>query len=187
VLAFNNPDAKRQLLGHTIYIVAPQFMNMFLGSGVKPMQTTAQTESATMPKPAFTITDTHLILGTELAVEKAIRTLASSETPSVESAKWFTSAKSSIPSVVGLACLQDNAASGKFFWNLTKDTNKTTTSNMNIGPNPALVFSKMPVNFSLLPDFDAVKKYFGPSTLYGISKSDGFFFEFNYLNSTTAK
>jgi hypothetical protein len=38
-------------------------------------------------------------------------------------------------------------------------------------------------DFGLLPEFDVVKKYFGLSTLYGISKSDGFFFEFKYLNS----
>ena len=38
------------------------------------------------------------------------------------------------------------------------------------------------VDFSLLPEFDAVKKYFGLSAFYGISRPDGFFFEFKYLN-----
>ena len=32
-------------------------------------------------------------------------------------------------------------------------------------------------DFTLLPDFGAVRKYFGQSTLYGISTEDGFFFE----------
>jgi hypothetical protein len=38
------------------------------------------------------------------------------------------------------------------------------------------------LDFSLLPEFDAVKKYFGLSAFYGISRQDGFFFEFKYLN-----
>jgi hypothetical protein len=39
-------------------------------------------------------------------------------------------------------------------------------------------------DFGLLPDFDAVRKYFGLSAGYGISRADGFFFEFKYLSST---
>jgi hypothetical protein len=38
------------------------------------------------------------------------------------------------------------------------------------------------VDFSLLPEFDTVKKYFGLSASYGISRQDGFFFEFKYIN-----
>ena len=37
-------------------------------------------------------------------------------------------------------------------------------------------------DFSLLPEFGVVKKYFGLSAGYGISRPDGFFFEFKYLN-----
>ncbi len=37
-------------------------------------------------------------------------------------------------------------------------------------------------DFSLLPAFDAVRKYFGLSAFYGLSIPDGFFFEFKYLN-----
>ena len=38
------------------------------------------------------------------------------------------------------------------------------------------------LDFSLLPDFDAVRKYFGLSASYGIARQDGFFFEFKYIN-----
>jgi len=37
-------------------------------------------------------------------------------------------------------------------------------------------------DFSLLPEFEAVRKYFGLAASYGISRQDGFFFEFKYLN-----
>jgi hypothetical protein len=187
LLASNNPDAKRELLGHTIYIVAPQFLLPFFGPGPAPMQTTPQTDVSKMPKPAFTITDTHLIIGTEPAVEQAIRTLSSSPDTSLETAKWFVSAKASLPSVVGLACLQDNESSAEFFWKILKDGSSTKTTGIAAGPNPGFIFPQIGVNFGLLPPFDSVRKYFGPSTLYGISKSDGFFFEFNYLNPAAAE
>jgi hypothetical protein len=34
----------------------------------------------------------------------------------------------------------------------------------------------------LLPEFDAVRKYFGLTAYYGISSPQGFFFESKYLN-----
>jgi len=37
-------------------------------------------------------------------------------------------------------------------------------------------------DFSLLPEFDVVRKYFGLSAFYGLSIPEGFFFEFKYLN-----
>ena len=52
-----------------------------------------------------------------------------------------------------------------------------------------MVFSNLSLNMldtSLLPDFAAVKKYFGLSTFYGISKPNGFFFEFKHLDEPAA-
>lgn len=184
LLAMNNPDAKRELLGHTIYLVDPRFFP-FWGPGRVPMQTSLEADTRQMPKPAFTVTDTHLILGTEPSIEQAIRTLSSKGAVSVESAKWFVSAKQVVPSIVGVVSLQDNAASGEFFWQIIKEAvGKAKASTMSIGPNPASIFTELGVNAGLLPPFDSVKKYFGPSTSYGTSRPEGFFFEFNYLNST---
>jgi len=36
-------------------------------------------------------------------------------------------------------------------------------------------------DFSLLPEFDVVRKYFGLSAFYGLSIPEGFFFELKYL------
>ena len=149
------------------------------------MQTTGDCNIPDMSKLAFTITDTHLILGTEPAIEQAIRTLSGSASTSMASAKWFNKAKSAIPTVVGLACLEDNAAVGELFWWMMKKSGENKDSNKSIGPNPGLMFSQAGselANPNLLPPFDAVRKYFGSSAFYGISRSDGFFFEFKYLN-----
>jgi len=226
-LAANNPDASRQLLGHTIYLIEPAVFpfsparpnpapigplpkslpgskngslsegQLVRGAGPKPPE---------MPeKAAFTVTDTHLIFSSESIVEQAIRALNSTEIVSVSSAQWFNSAKSTIPSVVGLAGFQNDAASGEFFWSdlreLKKETSKSeglltegkdTDSSTKIGvgvgsgsPFPQLIFSQAGsdlFDFSLLPEFDVVRKYFGLSAFYGLSKPDGFFFELKYLN-----
>jgi len=199
ILAANNPDARRQLLGHTIYLIDPAAI--FPASPKRPkrpMQIPGLPETPTMPKFAFTVTDTHLIFSDESAVEQVIRALNSTETVSVITEEWFNKAKSAIPSVVGLASFQNVAASGEFFWSdlreLKKETSnsKDTDSSTKIGvgvssesPFPQLMLSRGGsdlFDFSLLPEFDEVRKYFGLSAFYGLSKPDGFFFELKYLN-----
>ncbi len=175
MIAPNNPDAKRELLGHTIYLVKTQGLP-FMRQGRAPLATTPQgpTASPTMPTLAFTITDTHIIFGTETAVEKAIRTMSSgSETP-LASAKWFNATRTVIPSSVGMAGLENNSASSELFWWIAKQTGKAPPMMpMEFGPQG---LSDL-INPSLLPEFDAVRKYFGFSAFYGVSKPDGFFFE----------
>jgi len=81
--------------------------------------------------------------------------------------------------------LQDNAASSELFWWAMKEAGKAGGTTTPVSPNPLLSSSQMGLdfcNFGVLPEFDAVRKYFGISTFYGISKPDGFFFEFKYLN-----
>jgi len=199
LLAANNPDARRQLLGHTIYLI--DTAAIFPASPKRPkrpMQIPGRPETPTMPKLAFTVTDTHLIFAGESAVEQVIRALNSTEIVSVSSEEWFNRAKSTIPSVVGLASLQNDAASGEFFWSelreLKKETSKSkdTDSSTKIGlgvssgsPFPQLMLSQAGsdlFDFSLLPEFDVVRKYFGLSAFYGLSRPDGFFFEFKYIN-----
>jgi hypothetical protein len=183
----SNPDAQRELLGHTIYLLSMPALPFFR-PGRTPMQALPESGPVQMPNLAFTITDTHLILGFEPAVEQAIRTLSSSEAESVGSAEWFTSAKLAIPSVVGLAALEDHTTSTEILWWMLKQTSKAKKSGTAPGLTEITMFGPMAFaqmfNFDLLPEFDAVRKYFGSSVFYGVSRPDGFFFEFNYLNPT---
>ena len=188
-IAPNNPEARRELLGYTIYLVEPSaLLPAFPPGGRTPMQNLPGQQTRRVPALAFTITDTHLIFGVESTVERAIRTLSSTEAVPVSSAKWFNSAKSTIPSVVGLAGLQDNVASSEFLWWMLKQTAGAKTSEAPKGPNPAMILPQTGLDlfdFGLLPQFDVVRRYFGPSAFYGLSRPDGFFFEFNYLNPGT--
>jgi hypothetical protein len=184
LLAPNNPNARRELLGHTIYRLGPSALP-FPRPGMTPMQTPSESNTPQIPTSAFTVTDTHLIFASEPVVERAIRALNSSDSLSLGSTKWFTSAKSAIPSVVGMAALEDNATSSEIFWWMAKQSSKAASSALSAGPASTKFGStgiSELVNFDLLPEFDTVRKYFGFSAFYGISTPEGFFFEFKYLN-----
>jgi hypothetical protein len=203
IFAANNPNASRQLLGHTIYLLdLSGLLPGIISPPTKPMQNSygrgaPQREIPEMPTFAFTFTDTHLIFSKESAVEKAIRTLNSTENTSMDSAKWFNIAKSAVPSLTGMVTLQNYKASGKFIWSqmrdmANKDKKEDSNSKIEMGVGvrpgssfPEVMFSqsgKQLFDFSLLPEFDEIKEYFGLSAFYGISRSDGFFFEIKYLN-----
>ncbi|MFA5251603.1 MAG: DUF3352 domain-containing protein, partial [Phycisphaerae bacterium] len=185
MLAANNPDARRELLGHTIYLLGPSTLP-FLRPGMRPMQDLSESNAPQIPAMAFTLTDTHLIFASEPAVEQAIRALSSADAAPVGSAKWFTNAKSVIPSVAGMAVLENNAASSEIFWWMAKQNSKAKSTNspapMKFGP---AAISEL-FNFDLLPEFEAVRKYFGTSAFYGTSTPEGFFFEFKGISPAEA-
>ena len=179
------PDARRELLGHTIYMINLPAIPL-LTANITHVQATPQPTRQLFPKFAFTITDTHIIISTENAVERAIRTLNSTHAPSVASQKWFNSAKAAIPSLVGFASLQDNAVSNEIYWWMMKEKAKIDP-NTPAPPTAAQIY--MPIvpmsdlfDAKLLPDFELVRKYFAPSAFYGVTRPDGFFFELKYLN-----
>jgi hypothetical protein len=143
-----------------------------------------------LPKLAFTVTDTHVIMGLEAAVEGAVRKLSAdaSDLPN-----WFSKAKAAIPDVVGLADLQDDAAAAQVLWKTLRqaaeeaDKSKGESDrSIKVGVGSSgLLFSQTGIDFvnpALLPDFEVVRKYFGISATYGIARQDGFFFEFKYID-----
>jgi hypothetical protein len=169
-------------------------MPAFSPGGTTPMQTSIPDWKSTIdntsmeqaPKMAFTVTDTHLIFGTESTVERAIRSLSGNDVPTVGSEKWFTRAKSAIPSVVGVAGFEDNVSSGELLWWTLKQSKKSGLSAIQKGP-VTFRFGTLGIDefadCSLLPEFDAVRKYFGWYAFYGVSRPDGFFFESKHINS----
>ncbi len=191
LIAPTDPDSQRELLGHTIYFMRIPGLPFF-GSGPTPMQPTgrltaqtAEPNLAQVPTMAFTVTDTHLILGEEAAVEQAIRTLSSAEDTSITTADWWQKAKSYVPASVAMASFEDTVASAELFWWLLKQSASPTQGGAAVNPF-AMMFGPAGLgqfaDFSLLPEFDAVKKYFGLSVGYAVSRPDGFFAEGKYMN-----
>lgn len=187
-IAPNNPDARRELLGHTIYSIDLSRFLPFLAAGARGPN------APEIPPSGFTVTDTHFIFASEAVVERTIRALYGGA-ESIDSAKWFVRAKANIPSVVGLAGLEDIAATSKQLWSTLREPKKEgkdedPKNELSVSMSSGSIFPRLAfapagsgfLNFSLLPEFEAVRKYFGISAFYGISRQDGFFFEFKYLN-----
>ncbi|MFA5553791.1 MAG: hypothetical protein WCZ89_04590 [Phycisphaerae bacterium] len=177
-----DPQAKRDLLGYTIYVIKTGSMPIF-GSAASPMQSQrpGQPESV-MPNMAFTITNTHLIFGLESSVEQAVRTLSGGD--SVRNSEWFNTGRGSLPSSVLIAAVENHRMSGEYLWWVLKqlgDTSqKQNVKELDLGTASKL--SEEGLNFSLLPEFEQVKKYFGLVVSHLISREDGFFMEFKTVN-----
>ena len=189
IIAPGRPDARRELLGHTIYIIDLPSLMPALGAmaGRCRIESALEPGSSPPPRLAFTVTDTHLIFGTEAAVEKAIRTLGNPGGSSISSERWFGAAKSAVPSAVGLAGFGDSAGVWERLWDVLRRGTDEEKEGIMSGPFGARSFlppvSELPFDFKLLPSFETVRKYFGLMAFYGISRPDGFYFELQYINA----
>ena len=195
MISQNNPDARRQLLGHTIYLIdLSTFLPAFMPAAQPSIQAPSEPLAPAippLPKVAFAVTDTHLVIGVESAVERAIQTLSAGSSGDLP--KWFAKARSAVPDSVGLAAFEDTAAVAEVLWKEIKtaaaeeaESPDDSKRSVNIGVSTSgLMFSQAGLDIidaKLLPEFDLVRKYFGLSATYGIARPDGFFFEFKYLN-----
>ena len=198
-----NGSTTRELLGHTLYLIDLSMFMPRMNPAAPSRSSVGATRMAAGPGPsapvmpiprmALAVTDTHLLFGPETSVERAIRVLTTPSDQSLGRAAWFTRAKAQIPSAAGMAGFENTAVSGKFLWQMLKQAASQQTEatgsddnsvTLKLGPNIMLPPQAMKVfDFSLLPDFDAVKKYFGLSATYGVSRPDGFFAEFKYVEN----
>ncbi|HEX42192.1 MAG TPA: hypothetical protein ENN81_09045 [Phycisphaerales bacterium] len=190
MLSKGNPEMRRELLGHTIYRI--DLLSLMGGGEMEqtmPMTMGAEPPAPQIPTLAFTITDSHVIVGSEASVERAIRAMAGADAGTLDSAAWYRRARAAIPAMVGLAGLSDAAAAGEHMWQQLREMDalaKGDHSELQLGMSsagPQILFagSEGLFDFSLLPEFDKVRKYFGLTAAYGISRQDGFFFEVKVL------
>ncbi len=171
-LAGTDPESKRELLGYTIYEVNPASLMPLLGGGkATPMAQIDQEPKPNipMPKVGFTVTDTYWIMGTVDMVENAVRNMQKDD--SIEAKKWFKIAKDMAPAA-GMGSFNNDKQSFESAWWLLRNMKETQNKGMffNFGDDDLF-------DFSLLPEFEKVKKYFGVSSFYSISREDGFYFE----------
>lgn len=186
-IAAGNPEAKRELLGHTIYLIKVDSLPFLRGpGGTQPLNDFAEPGLTDKPKQielptfAFTVTDTHLIMGLDTSVEKAIRTLRTGE--SVSDARWFKIAKSQLPTNSGAYTLENTREAAEFMWWLLKKSTSEPGTAALAAPTASYMLGGWDLDFTLLPDYDRVKKYFGLLTAYINSRDDGYYFEITGLD-----
>ena len=189
----NKPDSRREIQGYTMYRLGYFFFPMPI-----PEQQTLQSPVEVPPPPfprlAFAVTNTHLLFGPEDVIERALRILSASEDSSVATARWYRAAKSELPTEAGFAGMEDTSSAGEMLWKSLKQIKEPSDgeSNVEIGvgidsavsPFPGVIFSQRLFDTSLLPEFDAIQKYFGLYVNYLVSRPDGFLFEFKSIDTT---
>jgi hypothetical protein len=191
-------DAKREFLGHTIYLVKIPGL-----TSPPPGQMTLSDENEIKGglvfneggMPAFTVTDTALLVGGESSIEQALRMLSDSNVDALNSAKWYRQARSLVPQMVGVGAFSDGAAQAEQFWKAFKKTfgqQKKTDGSISTGmfmfdvSGPEIERFRKTIDSSMLPEFEKVRKYFGVGAFYGVSRPDGFYFEFRNVNPTVS-
>ncbi|MFH1614784.1 MAG: hypothetical protein ABIG61_06845 [Planctomycetota bacterium] len=184
--ALGRTDATRELLGYTIYTIGiPQFAPAMPA----PPPMTIPPNTAESPKLAFAVTNTHLIIGTEQAVEKAIRMLKTPTSTPLTSTLWFRKCAAAIPSRAGMATFADQRMFFEYlWWSLKQSAVPRKEQGITINPFVMLYAGLAEYfNFSLLPEFDTVRKYFGLSVSYAISTDEGFVCEASLLKADNAQ
>jgi hypothetical protein len=191
-IAQGNEQSKRELLGHTVYLIAiSSFLPGVTISKASTQDAASEGRAGQSGNIAFTFTDSYLIAGLQSPVEQAIRTLEGSASDSLVSVKWFNAARDALPSVAGLSYLSDEVTELEIMWRSLKSAAKAVGSagkgsdstiglnvggQLGLGPSVSLP-NNGPFDPALLPEFDSMKKYIGSTVLSGVSRTDGFFFE----------
>ena len=168
-------DVKREFMGYTIYSLGNMSMlPMFGGRG--PMAAVDKEAPAGVKedKIAFAVIPEYMLIGSESNIEEAIRLINNKEASGIENAQWLVRARKALPEKVGLASLSNDQAAMEYLWWLVKE-GKVGEADMQSMLIADMV--KDYADFKLLPDFGTIKKYFGVSSSYVISRQDGFYFE----------
>ena len=169
-------DAKREFMSSTIYKLGTMsFLPIFGGASSMADESG---DGKTGNGAAFAVTGGYLIIGAESDIEEAIRLLNNKEAAAIGSAPWLARARQGLPEKTGVVSLKNEQASMEYLWWVFKNAKSGTAS-----PDAIMLGSlKDTADFKLLPDFEKVKKYFGVSSSYIVSRPDGFFFESQILD-----
>lgn len=194
-IAQGNSNLQKELLGRTLYLVDLNAMILSAASTgnmsdvYRMAMSSGQMQS---PRIAISFLDTHMVIGTEADVEKVIRRSGSSS-GSLASEQWFNRLRSEMPSVTGGAILEDGIVAGEILYktikSIAKKARKPDSSGLidiNVGVDYKMLQDMSDegiVNFSLLPEFEAFKKYLSLAVTNIVSRPDGFYMEMKQVPS----
>lgn len=178
-VARGRPDMRRELLDTTIYLLTWLFA--------------VEDSDADTGAAAVAVAGGNLILSDERIVAQAIRDLRRSDLESIESDPTYRHAARYLPAQAGLWIYENNQMIVKAAWTMLKheaakelleprgpksDSDKSQI-NVAIGyfSEQGIIYPKEYCDFNLLPEFEAMKKYFGPSVSYLRRTEKGLYYE----------
>ncbi len=196
-VARGRPDMRRELLDTTMYLLTGMFG--------------AEDPDADTGAVAVAVAGDNLILSGESVVAQAIRDLRRSDLESIESDPTYRYAARYLPAQAGVWTYENTQLKTKAAWTLLKheaanslfnpqrpkSDDDTARIDVGIGYSRRQgVISPMEnimedfqeyCDFNLLPEFEGVKKYFGPSVSYLRQTEKGLYFESITLKAPPAR
>ena len=197
-IARGNKDMRRELLGQTIYLLPEiPFFSMF-----DITKTSAGTKQTPL-QLAFGVAGDQWVFGSLGGLEQTIREVRSDDQKSIQTDPMYQYARRYLPEQAGMYFYENQQITTEQAWHLLKVTlseakekereessaDREVTIGMPIfsssGTPGAMMFGELfdMVDFTLLPDFETVKHYFGPTVGYVKENEAGLYAEFIGLKS----
>ncbi len=189
-IARGNKELQRELLNRTIYLlpelpVAALFGGAGSGAGIQL---------------AFAVAGDHLVFGTVASVEQSIRDLRREDLEPIRADAMFQHARRHVPAQAGIYFYQNQQIAIEKEWFQLKEAARKAATGDSAKPsgNPSMealaALGTSPwtaivralegiVDFSPLPEFSAVKKYFGASVGSVTANDQGIYAEFTEVES----
>jgi hypothetical protein len=194
-LSQDDPESKRELHDSTIYLIPGS--GEFVRAMLNPQG--LGTGGAAMSL-AFSVVRDQLILGMEEDVEQAIRNFQSDNFESLETDTMFQRVARHLPSRAGLFYYENSRdQTEQTWWTLKKiarekpatDEEITLQLGVGMGATSGMSSSQLLflqgltgyIDFSALPEYEAVKEYFGAAVGYVKSVDEGIYAEFKTVKA----
>jgi len=189
-------ELRREMLGTNIYLLpSDNILTMMMGMPYTPADQLVKQENP----QCFAVTGSNLLMGRVNSVEQAIRNSRASDLQPITADPMYSYAARFLPAECGAWSYENNQVSAELFWTQIKraadelaadDKNTGQTDeqeepdlNVNITPFSALLGKELVkawheiCDFSSLPDFQTVRKFFGASVGYIKAVDEGIYFE----------
>ncbi len=181
-IAMGNKELKNELLGTNIYIIPGLDINLSEDPG-----------SPDKVQFGFAVIDNLFIYGHTNNIEQILRNQRRNNTPMITSDPLYQHVFKSVPDRAGIFFYDNSDKYMEYTWWMISETQKAqNNSSESVEANPLINLSsdavfKMiadaigkDINFTNLPPYDSIKKYFGAAAGYGKVIPEGLYFEGHY-------
>ena len=189
-IAQGKPELRRELAGATIYLLPTSG----LASMMLPWRGMAGPNAAKPVAAGFAVVGDQLVIGAVSGIEQAIRNLGRADFESIKADPMFQYASRALPSQAGTFSYGNEQISTEAMWVQFKEASKqraaSGTENTGSGASAAFAYGPMGMfveeldkycDFTLLPEFEQVKKYFGVSVGHVVGTEKGIYAEMTGL------
>ncbi len=177
LMAGGKPEMRRALLNRTIYLLPERIGRQLRIAGWQDTEL------------AFSVAGSHFVFGPVASVEQAIRDLRATKLEPIASDPMFQHARRYLPARAGAFFYENAQMSSEAMWTQLKEAAKQAArqpkgEDPRLGPGQAGALPTSPMgllvtglkdycDFTTLPDFEAVRRYFGASVGWVTTDQNG--------------